>query len=146
MVSRALTQMFGMFDKAPTGSGAQTIGGGSGTVTSAGTYTPILGIQQRLEDTDVQVSTTTAATRPPRPTWPARRRWRWSLRDLVASYDGPDTMIDAEEPRVRAILATLPVGAAPDAACGTGRHAAHLVELGHHVIGADASAAMVAQA
>ncbi|GAA3437735.1 hypothetical protein GCM10018954_073490 [Kutzneria kofuensis] len=38
------------------GPGAQTIGGGSGTVTSAGTYTPIIGIQERLADTNVQVA------------------------------------------------------------------------------------------
>jgi len=38
------------------GPGAQTIGGGSGTVTSAGTYTPIIGIQERLADTNAQVT------------------------------------------------------------------------------------------
>ena len=38
------------------GPGAQTIGGGSGTVTSTGTYTPIIGIQERLAGTNVQVA------------------------------------------------------------------------------------------
>ncbi|WP_103889731.1 discoidin domain-containing protein [Actinacidiphila yanglinensis] len=38
------------------GPGAQTIGGGSGTVTSAGTYTPIIGIQDRLAGTGTSVT------------------------------------------------------------------------------------------
>ncbi|WTR18899.1 glycoside hydrolase family 3 C-terminal domain-containing protein [Streptomyces sp. NBC_00138] len=38
------------------GPGAQTIGGGSGTVTSPGTYTPIIGIQERLADTAAKVT------------------------------------------------------------------------------------------
>jgi beta-glucosidase len=38
------------------GAGVQTIGGGSGTVTSPGTYTPLYGIQQRLTGTSDTVS------------------------------------------------------------------------------------------
>ncbi|MYS24828.1 MULTISPECIES: glycoside hydrolase family 3 C-terminal domain-containing protein, partial [unclassified Streptomyces] len=38
------------------GPGAQTIGGGSGTVTSTGTYTPIIGIQDRLAGTSTSVT------------------------------------------------------------------------------------------
>ncbi|WP_433887723.1 discoidin domain-containing protein [Streptomyces sp. CA-111067] len=38
------------------GPGTQTIGGGSGTVTSSGTFTPVVGIQQRLADTSAKVS------------------------------------------------------------------------------------------
>ena len=38
------------------GAGVQTIGGGSGTVTSPGTYTPLYGIQQRLTGTNDTVS------------------------------------------------------------------------------------------
>jgi beta-glucosidase len=38
------------------GAGVQTIGGGSGTVTSPGTYTPLYGIQQRLAGTTDTVS------------------------------------------------------------------------------------------
>jgi beta-glucosidase len=38
------------------GPGAQTIGGGSGTVTSPGTYTPIIGIQDRLAGTGTTVT------------------------------------------------------------------------------------------
>jgi beta-glucosidase len=38
------------------GPGAQTIGGGSGTVTSTGTYTPTFGLQERLAGTGVAVN------------------------------------------------------------------------------------------
>ena len=65
-------------------------------------------------------------------------------RDWAPTYDDPNSMIDVEEPIVREILASLPVGIALDAACGTGRHAAYLAELGHRVIGVDASAEMLA--
>jgi len=64
----------------------------------------------------------------------------------AASYDEPNTMIDLEQPLVHEILATLPIGTALDAACGTGRHAAHLARLGHQVIGVDANAEMLAVA
>lgn len=59
------------------------------------------------------------------------------------TYDGPNPAIEAEEPIVRAILAGLPAGDALDAACGTGRYAAHLAALGHRVIGVDGTAAML---
>jgi ubiquinone/menaquinone biosynthesis C-methylase UbiE len=63
------------------------------------------------------------------------------------SYDEPgNELLEAEEPVVREILDTLPVGVALDAACGTGRHAAHLASLGHEVIGVDASPEMLAVA
>jgi SAM-dependent methyltransferase len=68
-------------------------------------------------------------------------------RSWAPSYDAPgNTMIDVEQPIVRRILAGLPVGDALDAACGTGRHTAHLHELGHRVIGVDASPEMLALA
>lgn len=67
-------------------------------------------------------------------------------RDWAPSYDGPNTMIDIEQPIVQEILASLPVGTALDAACGTGRHAAYLASLGHEVIGVDASPEMLAVA
>jgi beta-glucosidase len=38
------------------GPGTQTIGGGSGTVTSSGTYTPVVGIQERLAGTGAKVT------------------------------------------------------------------------------------------
>ncbi|WP_395994361.1 class I SAM-dependent methyltransferase [Catenulispora acidiphila] len=53
-------------------------------------------------------------------------------------------MIEFEEPYLHAIVADLPIGTALDAACGTGRYAAHLSELGHRVIGVDASPDMLA--
>ena len=59
------------------------------------------------------------------------------------TYDGPNPAIEGEEPVVHAILAELPVGDALDAACGTGRHAAHLTQLGHRVIGVDGTDAML---
>ncbi|MFD6274474.1 class I SAM-dependent methyltransferase [Streptomyces sp. NPDC060209] len=62
-------------------------------------------------------------------------------------YDAPgNQMIDIEQPVVRRILDGLPVGTALDAACGTGRHTTYLWELGHDVIGVDASPEMLAQA
>jgi ubiquinone/menaquinone biosynthesis C-methylase UbiE len=60
------------------------------------------------------------------------------------SYDDPgNALLEVEEPVVREILAALPVGVALDAACGTGRHGAYLAELGHRVIGVDATPEML---
>lgn len=64
---------------------------------------------------------------------------RWARR-----YDGPNPAIAREQPIVHGMLAALPPGVALDAACGTGRHTARLVELGHQVIGLDTSEAMLA--
>jgi SAM-dependent methyltransferase len=62
-------------------------------------------------------------------------------------YDEPgNDTIAAEEPVVRALLDQLPAGPVLDAACGTGRHAAHLCEQGRGVIGVDASQAMLDRA
>jgi ubiquinone/menaquinone biosynthesis C-methylase UbiE len=66
---------------------------------------------------------------------------RWSK-----TYDGPNPAIEREEPIVRQLLTGMARGAALDAACGTGRHAAILAELGHRVIGVDATEAMLAVA
>src|SRR4051794_28189722 len=66
---------------------------------------------------------------------------RWAQR-----YDTPNPAIAREQPIVHALLAGLPAGRALDAACGTGRHAAKLVELGHQVVGVDATPAMLALA
>lgn len=63
---------------------------------------------------------------------------RWAPR-----YDGPNPAIATEQPVVRALLAEAPRGVAVDAACGTGRHAEHLVELGYDVVGVDANEAML---
>jgi SAM-dependent methyltransferase len=64
---------------------------------------------------------------------------RWA-----ATYDRPgNPLITLEEPVVRGLLDELQVGRALDAACGTGRHSAHLAELGHDVVGVDASPEML---
>lgn len=62
------------------------------------------------------------------------------------SYDGPGNVtVQLEEPAVRGLLAALPRGSTVlDAACGTGRHTAFLVDQGHEVIGLDASREMLA--
>lgn len=63
------------------------------------------------------------------------------------SYDDPgNDLIEVEEPIVRPLLDGLPPGAVLDAACGTGRHAAHLVAQGREVVGVDASEAMLSRA
>lgn len=63
------------------------------------------------------------------------------------SYDEPgNDTIALEEPIVRTLLDDLPRGRVLDAACGTGRHAAHLAAAGHQVVGVDASEAMLAHA
>jgi ubiquinone/menaquinone biosynthesis C-methylase UbiE len=59
-------------------------------------------------------------------------------------YDGPrNLMLESEQALVWPILEALPVGDALDVACGTGRHAAYLARLGHHVVGVDASPGMI---
>jgi SAM-dependent methyltransferase len=64
---------------------------------------------------------------------------RWA-----ATYDRPgNPLISVEQPVVWALLDDLPVGRALEAACGTGRHAAQLVELGHEVTGVDGSPEML---
>lgn len=63
------------------------------------------------------------------------------------SYDEPgNDTIALEEPIVRDLLDDLPSGPVLDAACGTGRHAAHLASAGREVIGVDSSEAMLAHA
>jgi ubiquinone/menaquinone biosynthesis C-methylase UbiE len=66
---------------------------------------------------------------------------RWAER-----YDRPNPAIAREQPIVHGLLAELPPGRALDAACGTGRHAAKLLELGHQVVGVDATPAMLSLA
>jgi SAM-dependent methyltransferase len=67
---------------------------------------------------------------------------RWS-----STYDAPgNPLISAEQPAVWELLESAARGRALDAACGTGRHALRLAELGHEVVGVDGSPAMLAQA
>ncbi|HEX4775475.1 MAG TPA: class I SAM-dependent methyltransferase [Acidimicrobiia bacterium] len=58
-------------------------------------------------------------------------------------YDGPNPAIEADTPIVHELLDGAPHGDALDAACGTGRHAAHLDALGYAVTGVDASDEML---
>ena len=67
---------------------------------------------------------------------------RWS-----ETYDQPgNPLISVEQPAVWSILDSLPAGDALDAACGTGRHAKRLAELGHQVVGVDGSPEMLDKA
>ena len=66
----------------------------------------------------------------------------WSL-----NYDEPgNPVIALEEPVVWSLVAGVAPGRALDAACGTGRHARRLLELGHEVTGVDLSPEMLAVA
>jgi SAM-dependent methyltransferase len=59
-------------------------------------------------------------------------------------YDEPgNPIIEIEQPTVWSLLDTVPPGSALDAACGTGRHARRLVELGHEVVGIDLTPEML---
>jgi ubiquinone/menaquinone biosynthesis C-methylase UbiE len=58
-------------------------------------------------------------------------------------YDGPNPATEVDEAAVHAILADLPSGIALDAACGTGRHSAHLRARGFEVTGVDANRSML---
>jgi ubiquinone/menaquinone biosynthesis C-methylase UbiE len=67
---------------------------------------------------------------------------RWSQ-----TYDNPgNPLIEVEQPVVWSILEAIEPGAALDAACGSGRHAHRLVELGHQVVGVDSSPEMLEKA
>jgi SAM-dependent methyltransferase len=64
-----------------------------------------------------------------------------------ATYDEPgNPLIGTEQPVVWALLDEAPPGRALDAACGTGRHARHLADGGHAVVGVDGSPEMLARA
>ncbi|GAA1714474.1 hypothetical protein GCM10009765_74340 [Fodinicola feengrottensis] len=67
------------------------------------------------------------------------RRW-------APTYDHPNSAFDIDEPVVREIVDSLPLGMALDAACGTGRYAEFLAGRGHRVIGVDSSPDMLARA
>jgi SAM-dependent methyltransferase len=63
------------------------------------------------------------------------------------SYDEPGNPIIAlEQPVVWSMIDLLAPGRALDAACGTGRHAGHLVALGHEVLGIDLTPEMLERA
>jgi ubiquinone/menaquinone biosynthesis C-methylase UbiE len=72
---------------------------------------------------------------------------REGYRTWAAHYDEPGNPIIAlEQPVVWSLIDPLPRGRALDAACGTGRHARRLVELGHDVIGFDLTTEMLRRA
>lgn len=63
------------------------------------------------------------------------------------NYDEPGNPIVAlEQPVVWRLIESVPPGRALDAACGTGRHARRLVELGHEVTGVDLTPEMLHRA
>jgi SAM-dependent methyltransferase len=63
------------------------------------------------------------------------------------SYDEPGNPVVAlEEAAIAELIAGAPPGRALDAACGTGRHARTLVELGHRVSGIDLTPEMLERA
>ena len=65
----------------------------------------------------------------------------------ASSYDDPgNPVIAREEPAVRSLVGPLPPGRALDAACGTGRHARHLADMGHSVVGIDLTPEMLSRA
>ena len=67
--------------------------------------------------------------------------------EWAATYDiSRNPMFLAEEPIVHGLLARYSIGAALDAACGTGRHAAYLASLGHQVTGIDSTPEMLEMA
>ena len=69
---------------------------------------------------------------------------RTGYRAWAANYDEPgNPLIALEEPAVWSLIDALPPGPALDAACGTGRHARHLVELGYEVVGIDLTPEML---
>jgi len=60
------------------------------------------------------------------------------------AYDEPgNALLELEQPVVWEILEGLPAGPTLDAACGTGRHTARLAQLGHTIIGVDATPEML---
>ncbi len=79
---------------------------------------------------------------------PRRADLRAGYADWSETYDGPNPLISAEDPVVRPWFdqLTQPGVQALDAGCGTGRHAAALVERGAEVLGVDQSPEMLAVA
>jgi len=69
-----------------------------------------------------------------------------AYRQWSVTYDSPNGLFDLDEPILDEIIDPLPIGSAVDAACGTGRLAARLVQRGHRVVGVDSSLEMLQQA
>ena len=62
------------------------------------------------------------------------------------TYDAPLRLFFIEQDPMHGLFATLSAGTVLDAACGTGRHSAHLAQAGHRIVGVDRSPAMLAKA
>lgn len=75
----------------------------------------------------------------------AERSARDGYAAYSATYDdtGCNVVVQMEEKIAGPLLDQVPLGQALDAACGTGRHAAHLVGRGHNVVGVDWTPAML---
>jgi SAM-dependent methyltransferase len=72
---------------------------------------------------------------------------RTAYRLWSESYDESDNpIVELEQGIVHPLIDALPSGRALDAACGTGRHARHLVDRGHEVLGVDLSTEMLRRA
>jgi SAM-dependent methyltransferase len=99
--------------------------------------------QQRLREIRRLLDDDSLSTSEPTSEADARTGYRaWS-----ETYDEPGNPIIAiEEPVVWSLVDRLVPGRALDAACGTGRHARHLVGLGHDVTGVDLSPEMLGRA
>jgi len=61
----------------------------------------------------------------------------------ASTYDGPNPLVELEEPPVRNLLDSAPPGVVLDAATGTGRYADYLTARGHVVVGVDNCPAML---
>jgi ubiquinone/menaquinone biosynthesis C-methylase UbiE len=65
--------------------------------------------------------------------------------EWAPAYDQPgNPIVQLEGPAMARLFAEFEPGRVLDAACGTGRHYAVLAELGHRVVGVDATEAMLA--
>ena len=89
---------------------------------------------RRLLDDDIYSTSETTSEADP----------KTGYRSWSTSYDEPGNPIIAlEQPAVWALVESVPPGRALDAACGTGRHARHLVDCGHDVVGVDLTPQML---
>jgi ubiquinone/menaquinone biosynthesis C-methylase UbiE len=68
------------------------------------------------------------------------RRWAETYDELA------NPLLDLEQPVVHSMIDCISAGVAVDAACGTGRHTAYLLDRGYCVIAIDSSEAMLAKA
>jgi ubiquinone/menaquinone biosynthesis C-methylase UbiE len=95
---------------------------------------------RRLMEPEADVALGTAVDVPEHGLTDGYGRW-------AATYDAPgNPLVAVEQPAVWSLLATSAPGVALDAACGTGRHTRRLSDLGHRVVGVDATPEMLGRA